>query len=157
MKAPTEFVRLFEEQKWVALKASLVGFAVFELLGIAVRFVASEIDRALFTHVTSSTRQLLLQYRVWELYRAVLYCIAAALAGRIVARAYRSHLKVALTAVAVVIGISLFISLFTGPGYYGRDLLLIATIILSPFVGGCWSRASNTADPNAALGATQLK
>lgn len=144
MKAPTEFVRNIGDPKWVVLKASLMGFAVFELFGIAVRFVAAEIDRALFRYVTSSTRQLLLQYRAWKLYRALLYCIAAGLAGRTVARAYRSHRRVAVAAVAVVLGISLLISLFTGPGYYGRDFVLIAGIILSPFVGGWRARASTT-------------
>jgi hypothetical protein len=46
----------------------------------------------------------------------------------------------AVTAVVVVIGISLLISLFTGPGYYLRDFALIASITLSALIGGVWLR-----------------
>ena len=137
---PTDFVGKIRDQKWLVLKASALGFAVFELVGVAVRFVAAEIDRALFTNATSSMRELLLQYRAWELYRALLYCMAAALAGWTVARVYRSHRRLAVAGFAVVLGISLLISLFTGPGYYLRDVALIASIVLSPFVGGLWFR-----------------
>ena len=126
------------DQKWLLLKASALGFAVFELLGVPVRFVAAEIDRTLFMNVTSSIRELLLRYRAWELYRALLYCIAAALAGWTVARVYRSHRRLAVAGVTVVLGISLLISLFTGPGYYLRDVVLIASIVLSPLVGASW-------------------
>ena len=135
---PTDLVGKIRDQKWLVLKASALGFAVFELLGVPVRFVAAEIDRTLFTNVTSPIRELLLQYRAWELYRALLYCIAAAVAGWTVARVYRSHQRLAVGGVGVVLGISLLISLFTGPGYYLRDFVLIASIVLSPFIGGLW-------------------
>jgi hypothetical protein len=144
---PADLVGKIRDQKWLILKASALGFAVFELLGVPVRFVAAEIDRTLFTSVTSSIRELLLQYRAWELYRALLYCVAAAFAGWTVARVYRSHRRLAVAGFAVVLGISLLISLFTGPGYYLRDLVLIASIVLSPFVGGLWFRVpKNTGD-----------
>jgi hypothetical protein len=137
---PTDVVGKIRDQKWLVLKAAALGFAVFELVGVPVRFVAAEIDRTLLTNATSSTRQLVLQYRAWELYRALLYCMAAALAGWTVARVYRSHRRLAVAGFAVVLGISLLISLFTGPGYYLRDVVLIAGIVLSPFVGGLWFR-----------------
>jgi hypothetical protein len=101
-----DFVGKLGDQKWLVLKASALGFAVFELLGVPVRFAAAEIDRTLFTNVTSSIRELLLRYRAWELYRALLYCLAAALAGWTVARVYRSHRRLAVGGVAVVVGIS---------------------------------------------------
>jgi hypothetical protein len=144
---PADLVGKIRDQKWLILKASALGFAVFELLGVPAQFVAAEIDRTLFTNVTSSIREVLLQYCAWELYRALLYCVAAAFAGWTVARVYRSHRSLAVAGFAVVLGISLLISLFTGPGYYLRDLVLIASIVLSPFVGGLWFRVpKNTAD-----------
>ncbi len=62
--------------------------------------------------------------------------MAAAFCGWMVARIFRSHqIMLALTSVVVVIGASLLISLFTGPGYYRRDLVVIAGITLSPLIG----------------------
>lgn len=142
-----DFVGRIRDQKWLVLKASALGFALFELLGVPARFVAAEIDRALFMSVTSPIRELLLRYRAWELYRALLYCMAAAVAGWIVARVYRSHRRLAVAGVTVVLGISLLISLFTGPGYYLRDVVLIASIVLSPLVGALWFQGpKNTGD-----------
>lgn len=134
----TEFVGKIRDQKWLVLKASVLGFTVFELLGVAVRYVAAEMDKALFTNVTSSAREFLLRYRAWELYRALLYCFVGAFAGWTVARVYRSHRTFAVAGVAVVLGISLLVSLFTGPGYYLRDFVFIVSIMLSPLVGGLW-------------------
>ena len=144
--SPTNFVRTIREQKWLILKASTLGFAMFELLGVAVRYVAAEVDRALFTNVSSSVRALLLQCRAWELYRAFLYCIAGAFTGWTVTRVYRSHRRVAVAGVAVVLGISLLISLFTGPGYYLRDFVLIVGITLSPLFGLVVSRSQEHRD-----------
>jgi hypothetical protein len=58
-----------------------------------------------------------------------------------------SHRRLAVAGVGVVLGISLLISLFTGPGYYLRDFALIASIVLSPLVGGLWFQGpKNTGD-----------
>jgi hypothetical protein len=141
-----DFVGRIRDQKWLVLKASALGFAVFELLGVPARFVAAEIDRTLFMNVTSPIRELLLRYRAWELYRALLYCMAAAVAGWTVARVYRSHRRLAVAGVTVVLAISLLISLFTGPGYYLRDVVLIASIALSPLVGASWFRGHKNTD-----------
>ncbi len=37
-----DFVGRIRDQKWLVLKASALGFAVFELLGVPARFVAAE-------------------------------------------------------------------------------------------------------------------
>jgi len=111
---PFAFVLEIRDHKWVVLQAAILGFAVFELLGLCARFVASVMDRMLFTSVTSSVREVLLQYRVWELYRALLYCMAAASAGWIVARVYRSRRTLAVASVVFVLGVSVLISLFWG-------------------------------------------
>jgi hypothetical protein len=73
-----------------------------------------------------------------ELYRALLSCTAAACAGWIVAYVYRSRRTLAVGTVVVALGVSLLISLFTGPGYYLRDFVLIASITVSPVIGGVW-------------------
>jgi hypothetical protein len=52
------------------------------------------------------------------------------------------NVLLAVVSVVVVIGASLLISVFTGPGYYLRDLVIIAVITLSPLVGGWWGRLS---------------
>jgi len=41
----------------------------------------------------------------------------------------------------IVIGASLLISVFTGPGYYGRDFALIAAITVSPVIGMWFQRS----------------
>ena len=124
--------------KWTILGAAALGFALFEVIGLGLQFVASAIDGALYTHVNSSVREVLLQYRVWELYRAFLYSLSAGFTGWTVAQVFQSHQMLAVTSVAIVIAASLLISLFTGPGYYLRDFALIAGIALSPFPGGVW-------------------
>jgi hypothetical protein len=126
------------ERKWVVLQASALGFVVFQLLAMCAGVVASEIDRIVYTSVTAAAREVLVRHRAWELYRALLYCTAAAFAGWIVAFVYRSHRTHALAAVVVVLGASLLVSLFTGPGYYLRDLVLIASITISPVIGAVW-------------------
>ena len=120
----------------MAVQAAALGFAIFELLDLAGQAVAAQIDRTVFLNVTSTVRERLLYCRAWELYRTSLSCIAGACAGWIVARIYRWRRTVAVASVAVVLAISLLISLLTGPGYYLRDFVLMASIIVSPLVGG---------------------
>jgi hypothetical protein len=117
------------------LAASALGLVVFRVLGIGVEFVASAIDGAVYIHVDPPVREVLIRYRVWELYRAILSAGSAALCGWIVARVFPANRTLAVMSVAVTIAVSLLISLFTGPGYYLRDLVLIAAIALSPLVG----------------------
>jgi len=118
-----------------------LGFVLFEALGVGLQFVASTIDGAIYTNVTSSVREILIRYRAWELYRALLYSLSAGFSGWVVARVFRERPILAVTSVAVVIGASLLISLFTGPGYYARDLVIIAAISLSPVAGICFQRS----------------
>jgi hypothetical protein len=129
--------------EWTILGASALGFAVFQVLSLGLQFVASVIDTAIYTNVASSVREVLVRYRAWELYRALLYSMSAAFCGWTVAWVFRSRQMLAVTSVVVVIGASLLISLFTGPGYYLRDFAVIGTITLSPFIGGMRFRRSN--------------
>jgi hypothetical protein len=115
-----------------------MGFVMFEVLGYFAEGLAFQIDRTIYTNATSLVREYWLTYRVWELYRALLSCVAGAIAGWIVARVYRSHHRLALACVVAVVTVSLLISLFTRPGYYLRDLVLLAGIALSPILGGIW-------------------
>ena len=131
-------------REWTVLGAAVLGFVLFETLGVALQFVASVIDRALYTNVTSSLREVLIRYRVWELYRALLYSLSAGFAGWVVSRVFRHRQVLAVISVVIVIGASLLISLFTGPGYYLRDLAIIAAIMLSPVVGGVWLQPSRS-------------
>ena len=101
--------------RWTVLGAAALGFALFEVLGFGLQFVASNIDAALYTNVTSSVREVLTRYRVWELYRALLYALSAGFSGWAVARVFRDRHVLAVTSVVIVIGASLLISLFTGP------------------------------------------
>ena len=124
-----------QRANWTFLGAAALGFVLFEVLGLGLQSVASIIDAALYTNVTSSVREVLVRYRVWELYRALLYSLSAAFSGWAVARVFHDRQRLAVTSVVLVIGASLLISLFTGPGYYERDLVIIAAITLSPIVG----------------------
>lgn len=133
---PIDLVGDIYRYKWTVLGAAALGFAVFQVLGLGLEFVASAIDGAVYTNVTSSVREVLVRYRAWELYRALLYSMSAAFCGWTVARVFRSHQMMAITSVVLVIGASLLISLFTGPGYYLRDFALIGGISLSPLIGG---------------------
>ncbi len=64
--------------------------------------------------------------------------MAGIFAGWVVALTHLSHLRLALTSVVSVLAFSLLISLMTGPGFYLRDLALVAAIALSPFIGRVW-------------------
>jgi hypothetical protein len=125
--------------KWTALGAAAVGFAMFQLLAGAAQVLAGQLDRALYFSLTASVRETLIRYRVWEIYRALLLSISAALCGWVVARVFQSRRTLAVTSVVVVIGASLLISLFTGSGYYLRDLAFAAAITCSPLIA-VWSR-----------------
>src|SRR5262245_60720602 len=139
-------IEVVGDVKWTALGAAALGFALFQILGAALQLVASGIDGALYTNVGISTREILVRYRAWEIYRALFASISAVYCGWVVARVFPSRHKLAVTSVVVVIGASLLISLFTGPGYYGRDFVMIAAITVSPLIGA-WFQRSRLGQP----------
>ena len=128
-------IRVVVQDRWTALAAAVLGLVVFEVMGIGVELLASSIDRAVYANVDSSLRELLIRYRVWELYRAILNSVLAAFCGWIAATVFAANRRLAVVSVVLAIGGSLLISLFTGPGYYLRDVVLIAIIALSPLAG----------------------
>src|SRR5215510_12470963 len=89
-------LRGLRDLKWVALQAAALGFAMFELFELVGKAIASQIDRVVFLNVTSTVREELVYYRAWELYRALLSCVAGAVAGWIVARLFGSRRTIAV-------------------------------------------------------------
>src|SRR5215216_1567024 len=101
-----EDFRGLQHDKWTVLAAAAVGFAVFQLLGLAVQVVASAIDGAVYINAPSSVREVLVRYRIWEIYRTFLYSASAALCGFSVAWLFPTRRRLAIASVVVVIGSS---------------------------------------------------
>lgn len=101
--------------------------------------LAYGIDRLVFLDAPSWIRLCFLQHRDWEIYRAILYCLAAVPAGWIVARIDFPHRMVGIVLFVPLLGLSLLVPLFASPrGFYIRDIVMTGVIAASPLIGGIW-------------------
>jgi hypothetical protein len=133
------FINEIRTHRWLAIRAVVVGLVAFQLLRPCVDLMAYGIDRLVFLNAPTWIRSWLLEYRVWEIYRAILYCLAAVCSGWMVARIDLPHRMVSVVLFVPLLGLSLLVPLFASPrGFYIRDVVTILTIAGSPLIGGIW-------------------
>jgi len=113
-----------------------VGASVLMVLYIAARSLATTIDSFVFQNASSTARRAFLDYRVWEMYRACLYVVAAAIAGYVMTRIDKAHGMCAALILAVLICTALLTSLFSSPeGFYLTDIAAALAVGISMLAG----------------------
>jgi hypothetical protein len=133
------FIEEIRAHRWLAIRAAVVGLVAFQLLRPCVGFLAYGVDRLVFLGAPSGIRLWFLEYRVWEIYRAILNCLAAVLTGWIIARIDLPHRMIGVVLFVPLLGLSLVIPLFaSNRGFYIRDIVMMAAIAGSPLIRGIW-------------------
>jgi len=118
------------------LRTATVGAGVLVVLYGATRLASNAVDSFVFLNVSSEMRRVLLDYRIWELYRACLYFIGAATTGYLMTRVDEVHGLCAAVVLTAFVSVVLLASLFTSPeGFYLTDVAIALIVGVSPAIG----------------------